>query len=1646
MKRLAISVLSLLFFLSGLQAQMYVNGDTLYGNEWINYSQSYRKAYISADGMYRIPYQTLASSGVPVSSVSAKNLQIFVDGQEIPIYTSTDKLSENGYVEFYGKKNKGDMDTHIYTTPEQLFNPYYSMFTDSSAYFLTWNSSTDNERFASTTNDLNNLPSPELFFLDEAIELPAPKYNKGVEHGEQYESTFSSGEGFGSTFSKDKTFTLSLESIYSSGSGARLEMNYASEDRAQHATKLSVNGSSLTLDSPNFSNYRLTKIDQSLPTNLLNESTDVQLQGEAEADDKYATAFVKIKYPREFKFGNQNTFKFNLVASSSKQYLEISEFDTGGAAPVLYDLTNGLRIVADVSGGTVRVVLPPSSSERELVLTSQSAATDIEAMLTVNFTDYNNTQGDFVILAHSKFMQGQNYVQQYADYRQTVGYEPIVIDIDELYDQFAYGISKHSISVRNFTGFSLANWTTTPPKYVFVIGKSRPYYSIRNNWDAQPAYTPTFGHDPSDNLLTSTTTSDVPRISIGRIPVTTADEVRIYLKKVKAFENNQNLPQTIEDKSWMKRVIHLGGGNPGIQTIIKDNLSDYERTIENDFYGADVSSFFKTSSDPIQISTSDLLDSLINDGTSMITFYGHSSPNSFDFNLDKPQNYTNQDRYPLIFSLGCYSGQIHQKAKNLGEQFVFTEDRGAIAFIATVSLSGLSSLDGFADIFYDRLAKENYGEGIGDIMKNTIEQMSNAGADVRTRIVYQQMTLNGDPSIRLNTSLAPDYIVKKSSINFDPATPDANDDFDITFTVTNIGKSNPNQFRLLIERILPNGIEIPVVDEMVDSPTFEKEYTYSIQATAQSIGLNQFRITVDADEEIVELPNPEAEDNNTAVAELFIFTDDIEPIYPYDFSIIGSTDDLILKASTSNAFAEEFTYHIEIDTTELFNSPIKQANAVTQEGGLIEWKPSIPLINETVYYWRVRVDPDQAPNALGWRTRSFTYIQNEQPGWNQSHYYQFEKDRFVNIKYPSRRFEFVDDNIEVIVKNAHVGVLLQNEIDYSVNGSRIYDVEGCEKDQQGMYVVLFDENLNPVNNYKQSGTQGLYGTYICKPSAPAFLFLTDTPEGRLNLQSFLTGALLNLPDVRYVLAYSLNDYQPQMWNQSLFNAFAVRKFTEIPNDVGRPYAGMVDLQNGLSIDETSGDDINDIIEPTFTISGSWTEGKLISTIVGPASDWGSLHWGISEEDVDDNVVINIYGLTSTDERVELFMGITNRDYIFDGSIDATQYPRIQLEYDISDPTNATAPQLDFWRVVYDELPEIALRPDVFFTFESDTIRRGENLKMSIVVENIGNSNMDSLLMNYSIINKNNNNTIVYADRLDPIAVGDTLIASLDVATKRFVGNNQLIIEANPNDDQPEGTHVNNIAIRSFFVEGDRLNPILDVTFDGQHILDGDIVSANPNIVISLRDENQYLELADTSLFKILMQYPGESSLRQISFESDLITFYPAQRSSSGDFTNKAVIELNPTLEQDGVYQLFVQAEDVSGNQSGDLDYKVSFEVVRNTGISNVLNYPNPFTTSTRFVFTLTGSNVPDYMKIQIMTVTGKVVREIMMDELGDLHVGNNITDFAWDGTDQYGDQLANGVYLYRVVTKDNEGGEYARFQNNTNQYFKNGYGKMYLMR
>ena len=148
---------------------------------------------------------------------------------------------------------------------------------------------------------------------------------------------------------------------------------------------------------------------------------------------------------------------------------------------------------------------------------------------------------------------------------------------------------------------------------------------------------------------------------------------------------------------------------------------------------------------------------------------------------------------------------------------------------------------------------------------------------------------------------------------------------------------------------------------------------------------------------------------------------------------------------------------------------------------------------------------------------------------------------------------------------------------------------------------------------------------------------------------------------------------------------------------------------------------------------------------------------------------------------------------------------------------------------------------------------------------------------------------------------------------------------------------------------------------------------------------------------------------------------------------------------DGKYILSVTAKDRSANRSGVQSYQIQFEVDNKPTVTNVLNYPNPFSNSTKFVFTLTGSEVPEIFTIQIMTITGKLIKEITRAELGIIHIGRNITEYTWDGKDNYGDKLASGVYLYKVLTKLN-GQNIEKSGTAADKFFTKEFGKMVIMR
>lgn len=475
---------------------------------------------------------------------------------------------------------------------------------------------------------------------------------------------------------------------------------------------------------------------------------------------------------------------------------------------------------------------------------------------------------------------------------------------------------------------------------------------------------------------------------------------------------------------------------------------------------------------------------------------------------------------------------------------------------------------------------------------------------------------------------------------------------------------------------------------------------------------------------------------------------------------------------------------------------------------------------------------------------------------------------------------------------------------------------------------------------------------------------------------------------------------------------------------------------------------NTIGQYTFSVDcpSPDTLGHITSPLFGPARAWKQLKWrGSSEPLPGDDASVDVIGVSSTGVETTLFNSLNTSQQDYDvSSIDAVAYPYVKLRLNTLDTSHFTPYQLRYWRVTYSPVPEGAIAPNIYLKTK-DSVDVGEPVEYKIAFKNISDASFDSLKVKMVITDRNNVPHIIPMPRKRPLPVNDTLQLGTLINTSTFPGLNTTYLESNPDNDQLEQFHFNNFAYRNLYVKPDSLNPLLDVTFDGVHILNKDIVASKPDILIKLKDEAQWMILDDTSLLTLQVRYP-DGSLRRFYFNNDTVNFVPAGQAPNSH--NTATINFKPYFPVDGEYEMIVSGKDKSNNRAGDVQYRVLFEVINKPMISNMLNYPNPFTTSTAFVFTITGSEVPQNIKIEIMTITGRIVREITKEELGSLHIGRNITDFKWDGTDQYGQKLANGIYLYRVVTNLNGKSldKYKAEGDNTDKYFNKGYGKMYLMR
>ncbi|MGV3530442.1 MAG: type IX secretion system sortase PorU [Flavisolibacter sp.] len=200
---------------------------------------------------------------------------------------------------------------------------------------------------------------------------------------------------------------------------------------------------------------------------------------------------------------------------------------------------------------------------------------------------------------------------------------------------------------------------------------------------------------------------------------------------------------------------------------------------------------------------------------------------------------------------------------------------------------------------------------------------------------------------------------------------------------------------------------------------------------------------------------------------------------------------------------------------------------------------------------------------------------------------------------------------------------------------------------------------------------------------------------------------------------------------------------------------------------------------------------------------------------------------------------------------------------------------------------------------------------------------------------------------------------------------------------------------------DKEGPEIKAFLNDENFVNGGLVNPAPLLIVNLFDTSG-INTSGLGIGHDLEATLDDDNRQYFTLNN----FY---ESATDDFSRGQVRFQLPALEP-GEHSLTIRAWDAMNNSA---DYKLFFTVAGSESLSlrYVLNYPNPFTTRTAFWFEHNRPGEPLQVKIEIFTVTGKLINPLTQTIN---NAGNRSGDIEWNGEDDYGRRIGRGVYLYRL--------------------------------
>ncbi|MEP0713283.1 MAG: C25 family cysteine peptidase, partial [Algoriphagus sp.] len=1020
---------------------------------WYSYDQTYYKIPTASDGIHRVTAATLSGAGINLTGLDPRNIRLYHRGKEVAIYIQGEndgRFDSGDYLDFFGRKNDATLDKLLYSDFATLPNPYFNTNSDTTAYFLTVTTGQNGKRMSLRAAPEASLPASASYGAEKLTVL-AEQYSLGIGYQLGFRlSKFDQGQGWMSAvITKGNTRQLTFNQLGTLGTGAaKLEIGLVGRSENVHVTRILAGPTAANqrlISTVTSNGYEYPQLTLALTMADFNPDGSIVIGVNAagtEAIDNISVAYAKITFQNRVSAGDFSSKLF--ISPAGNQQINLPQLAGAYAALEISDPENPQKVQLSKTGQTLSFRSAVANDSSKIWVQNEANVISAKIIQQVKFRNYLAQPANYILVGHRALekstTQFDNPLKSYADHRASPaggGFDTLRVRMEDLYNQFSYG----EYTPTALYEFLRAYYPVHKPTHMLLAGRALAMYSTaraggvtyfyRNNPGAFgfQDLVPAGGFPFSDNIYTlglDPSKPLVPALAIGRIPARNAQQLADYLGK--AIEKDA----VGLSEPWQKELIHLSGGESEFELERYFNFMNGFKTIaEGPYLGGNVTTYRKRSNSTIEVIdiTGDL-----NEGRSMLTFFGHGSPTVIDIEIgfasDPTLNYQNKGKYPVMLFNGCDYGSAFGNSYTQGEDWVITPEKGAVSVMANSAIGVDVFLRRYSDMFYRKAFADSslIYRTLGEVKREAEEAfVENYGSAPLTYSHMEQMINYGDPGLKIFPAEKADYTVRAEEVSIDsfdeiPISV-LSDSLQLTFVLRNIGRVDTDSLEYKVSRQLPDGtiesfapVKIPYVAR-VDSLFFTIP-----NSGRNSAGENSFTLEVNSSRNVEEMTFL----NNQVNFTKFIPLSGTLNVYPLDYGIVNGSQTMLV-AQAPGKTTEDRTIIIQLDTAASFNSAYRKEVRVTTRG-VAEMPLALTAFSDsTTFYWRSKFQEAKPGETDTWTNSSFSFIPAGPEGWTQRTSFQLDESQLTNltISESDRRWKYIDiqEKVEVFTVGAQVDSL-----------------------------------------------------------------------------------------------------------------------------------------------------------------------------------------------------------------------------------------------------------------------------------------------------------------------------------------------------------------------------------------------------------------------------------------------------------------------------------------------------------------------------------------------------------------------------------------------------------------------------------------------